>query len=87
MGSTNRLEERQVKVIDKLKDEPAVVLVIAAVVVVLGIDLAEIHAAVERIVQLVAAAVAIKGLRDRVTPVDRVTGEPRNPDYQLRDAG
>lgn len=54
--------------IDRLRNEPALLLVAAAAVVVLGIDLAELSDAVEQIVQLVALAGAGVGIRRKVTP-------------------
>lgn len=54
--------------LNRLRNEPALLLVAAAAVVVLGIDLTALSEAVERLVQLVSLVGAGVGIRRKVTP-------------------
>lgn len=55
--------------LDRLRHEPAVLIIVAAAVIVLGVDLAAVTGTVEQVIQLAALAASAWGIRARVTPV------------------
>lgn len=54
--------------LERLKNEPVVLLVAAAAVIVLGIDLTALSETVERLLQLATLVGAAKVAREQVTP-------------------
>lgn len=53
--------------LDKIKREPAVLLIVAAAVIAFGVDLAVLSETVEKLLQLLTLAGAAAGVRSQVT--------------------
>lgn len=58
--------------LERLKNEPVMLLVVAAAVIVLGLDLAALSETVERLLQLVTLVGTAKLAREQVVPTRKL---------------
>lgn len=65
------------RIIERVKNEPVFLLILAGVIVAFGIDLVELGGVVEGVLQLIAMLGAAKVAREQVIPARKL--EPEEP--------